>query len=54
MAEGDVQLAVAVEDPILRIHIFRVDKREPANAIVDVGGFGVEKIAVDLCRATSG
>ena len=53
-AEREVQLAAVVEDPKLRLHIFRVDMHEPANAIVDVGAFGVEKIAVDLCRATSG
>jgi hypothetical protein len=41
-AEGEVQLAAVVEDPILRLHIFRVDMREPTNAIVSLLGGHLE------------
>ena len=56
-AEGEVQFAAVREDPILRFHICRVNMCEPADAIVsllEVGAFGVEKIEVGLCSATSG
>ena len=33
-AEGEVQLAAIVEDPILRLHIFQVNMHKPVNAIV--------------------
>ena len=55
-AGGEVQPAAVIEDPILQLHIFRVDMHEPVNAIVslpEVGAFGVEKIEVDLCSETS-